>query len=125
MTAPAPGFVAATARVRSVSGRAWASNLGEEWIPLRRGDSLRAGAVVWLEPGSHADFFLGNNGPMLRAVSDTLFAIRALSVKQTNGDPVIDTEFFVERGRLIGHVKDLPPGSRYQITTPAGEARVR
>ncbi len=123
--APAPGFIAATAHVRSVSGRAWVSNLGEEWNPLHRGDLLKAGAVVWVEHGSRADFFLGNNGPALRAVSDTLFAIRALSLKQGNEGPVIDVEFFVERGRLIGHVADLPPGSRFQISTPAGEAKVR
>lgn len=120
-----PGFQQGKITVRAIQGRAWIAHAGDEWRPLQVGEIARVGAVIRVAPESHADIFLGRNGPVLRADSDTIFAINALGFKETGAGTLIDTEFYLARGRIIGNTKKLLEGSRYEVITPAGSAKIK
>ena len=120
-----PGFQPATAEIRALKGRAWVAYSGSHWVPLRARETLEAGSVVAVERNSHVDIFLGRNGPLLRATAGTVFAINALALKESESGPIIDTEFFLQRGRLLGNVDRLHPASRYRVMSPAGQAEVK
>ena len=123
---PSPaGFQFGTGVVRSVRGEVMVSEPGKEWREVKVGTILGLGAAVWTGADSRVDVYLGDNGPVIRVTSDSVLVINSLAYNKTGHDTVIDTQFFLQRGRLLGNVKKMAPNSRYEVRIPKGILKVR
>ena len=116
---------AGKAEVRNVRGSAKYSQGGGVWVPLKVGTVLRAGSVVQTGPDTIVDFFLGDNGPVVRMTGETQLGFDKLSIMGGGVEPVIETQLNITNGRILGNVKKLAAASNYTIKTPTGQAGVR
>lgn len=116
---------AGKAEVRTVRGSAKYSQGGGVWVPLKVGTVLRAGAVVQTGPDTQVDFFLGDNGPVVRMGAETQLGFDKLSIMSGGVEPVVETQLNITNGRILGNVKKLAAASNYTIKTPTGQAGVR
>jgi hypothetical protein len=116
---------AGKAEVRSLRGSAKYSQGGGVWVPLKVGTVLRSGAVVQTGPESIVDFFLGDNGPVVRMTAETQLGFDKLAIMAGGVEPVVETQLNISNGRILGNVKKLAAASKYNIKTPTGTAGVR
>lgn len=116
-----PAEQIAQAEVRSIIGTARFANSDGIWRPLSKGVLLFTGASIQTDHGSKVDLFLGENGQFLHIQEDTTVALDKLQLKAS----AAITELNVKAGRILGNVKKLAAGSRYEIKTPTGVAGIR
>lgn len=110
--------------VRTVKGSADFMQ-GAGWKALRTGTVLKPGAVVRTGSESQVDLFLDQNGPVVRITENTELALDRLDFEQTGADTVIETQFDLKSGRILGHVKPMAAASRYEVKTPMGVAAIK
>jgi ferric-dicitrate binding protein FerR (iron transport regulator) len=115
-----------SAVARAVRGSATVSNdEGATWKKLNVGTKVNPNSLVRTAPGSIVDFFLGDNGPVLRLTEDTTMRFDKLASEGTGVEKVIETELNLKNGRILGNVKKLAAASRYEVKTPVGVAGIR
>ncbi len=113
------------ARVTALSGSASYSHAGGAFIPLTDGAKLGKGDVIKTGAGSHVDVDLGANVGVIQAAPNSTVSLDTLTVTQTAGDKLTDTQLSLNSGTLYFKVNKLAKGSRYEITTPKGIAGIR
>src|SRR4051812_38756423 len=95
-----------TAVVRTVRGSADVSaDKGRTWKKAAVGTRMTANSVIKTAPGSSADLFLGENGPIVRVTEDTQLGIDKLDVEATGIEKVIETQLDLRAGKILGSVK--------------------
>ena len=124
-TATAQSTQQGKAVVRAVNGSASYSVGGGTWNELKPGITLRSGSVIQTAAESHVDLYLGPNGPVARVGADSTLGIDKLTYTDTGADSVIDTQFDLQKGILMGNVRKMAAASRYEIKTPNGVAGIR
>jgi hypothetical protein len=62
---------------------------------------------------------------VLRLWENTIVGIDKLSAQQTGADVVTDTQLDLKAGHIMGTVKKMPRGARYEIKLPKGYAGIR
>lgn len=110
--------------VVSVSGAADYSQ-GGAWSQLKQGQELGPGASIRTANDSAVVLFLDQNGPRVRLLENTQIAIEKLNFEKTGEDVVIETLLDVKSGRIVGVVRKLTGGSKYEVKTPNGVAGIR
>jgi FecR protein len=127
----AAAFIASSAQatvgkavVRAVRGQAQYAE-GNEWMPLKVGQTLAPGTSLRTATDSQVDLFLGENGPLVRLTADTTMAIDKLNFDATGMDTVIETQLDLKSGRILGVVKKMAASSKYEVKTPNGVAGIR
>src|SRR5262245_55918102 len=116
---------AGKAVVRSIKGQAQYQESGGQWLPLKVGQTLKAGSAVRTANDSHADLFMDQNGPMIRLVENTTLGLDKLNYTVTGVDTIIETQLDLKSGRIIGVVRKMADQSKYEIKTPNGVAGIR
>jgi hypothetical protein len=109
-----------TATVRAVRGRADFLNPKGKWEELRLGKVLHAGDRVRTSDVSEVDFFLGQNGPVIRLSPGSLLSFDELSLRESAGEILVTTRLNLERGRILGNFKRFAVGSICEIKTSKG-----
>ncbi len=116
----APGI----AKVLKVTGQVTATTGGAAPVAVVEGMELGGGATLQTAADSNVQLDLGVSGELLRLDASTTLKIDTLEVN----DPakrVITTQLTVSQGTVAGAIaKKLAPGSKYEVTTPAGVARI-
>jgi len=107
-----------------LGGKAFYSK-SDAWVPLKVGDTLRSGTAVKTEKGAHVDFFLGRNGPVVRVTEDTVLNFDSLKWTKIADEDIIETKMDLKNGTILGNVKKLAAGSKYEVKIPAGVAGIR
>lgn len=121
----AKGFKGGRATVRAVIGTADFASPGRGWQPARLGMVLAPGDAVRTGEESSADLFLRENGPVLRLCPDSVVRLGNLQFIELPGDEIhAETLLELRKGRLLGNVRRRAAGSKYEIQTPAGLARI-
>lgn len=122
------------------------------WQPLKIGAILKPGAIVQTAAGSYVDLVLNNASAVesprsipasaalstvaaapqpktqqdaVRIFENTVLGIDKLTVNQTGIEPVTETQLDLKAGRVLGTVKKLSAGSKYEIKIPNGVAGIR
>lgn len=122
------------------------------WEPLKIGVILKPGAIVQTASGSYVDLVLNNAGAVesvksisasaalsnvaaapqprtqqdaVRIFENTVLGIDKLTVNQTGIEPVTETQLDLKAGRILGTVKKLTAGSKYEVKIPNGVAGIR
>jgi hypothetical protein len=124
------------------------------WKPLRVGDVLNPGTVVQtgIDQGSSVDLVLNDDAaasaqpavfnPMaapsattgysakaeqniVRLTENTALGIDKLTAMNTGADLVTDTQLDLKQGRILGNVKKMSAGSKYEIKLLKGVAGIR
>ncbi|PYJ08844.1 MAG: hypothetical protein DME25_00375 [Verrucomicrobia bacterium] len=135
------------AKVVRIKGYARFSTGNNVWQNLKVGETLRAGTIIQtsLEKGSFVDLVLGEPntiaaGPamtkrvayqpagtqnIVRLWENTLMGVDKLTAMDSGAGEVTETELDLKAGRLLGSVKKLTAGSKYQIKLPNGMAGIR
>jgi hypothetical protein len=146
-TLAAQTVVQASARVARLKGSARYKIGSNTWQPLKRGDVLRAGALV--ETGgdsSYVDLVLGEGGapPVMRPASGEMLTyhpnaeqnmvrvwensrmgIDILTVRETGADVVTETQLDLQAGHIFGSVRKMSAASKYEVKIPNAVASIR
>jgi hypothetical protein len=111
--------------VRAIRGSAQYSQ-GGEWLVLKQGKVLTAGAVIKTAVGSQVDLDIKKNGPIVRVTADTVLALDSLKFEETGtGETVIETKLNLTSGRILGSVNPLAAASKYEVKIPSGTVGIR
>lgn len=78
------------------------------------------GGYVRTPHDAQVDFFLGENGPVLRLLEDSSLKLVRLDLRNQGDKKIVDTMIELQEGRLRGAVKPLDPESSYLIRTRGG-----
>jgi hypothetical protein len=115
-----------TAVVRSIQGSAsYSLDNGRTWQTARTGHIYRPPTMLRTMPDSFLDLDLGDNGPAVRLTPSTVLGLDRLRLNTTELDTVTDTQLDLREGRILGVVRRMTAGSRYEVKTPRGVAGVR
>jgi hypothetical protein len=136
-----------TATVVRIKGSARCKIGGSGWQPLKRGDVLRAGALIETGgDGSYVDLVLGARGapPALRPAAgdlltyhptaeqntvrvwqNTRLGIDKLTAMETGADVVTETQLDLQAGHILANVKKMSAASKYDVKVPNGVASIR
>lgn len=145
VSASAAGTVERTAKVVRLKGAARYSLGNNVWQPVKVGTILKSGALVQTADKSYVDLVLGaadltpnravaapSSGfqpkaeqDIIRIKEDTVLMLEKMTVTDTGGDEVTETQLDLRSGKIFGTVKKLTPTSRYEIKLPNGVAGVR
>lgn len=138
--------LADTAKVIRIKGAArYSATANDQWVTLREGDILKAGAVIQTASESIVDLLVSADSvapsPVVRRFSpstttdaaqntirlreNTVLALDKLSSEQTGADVVTDYQLDLRAGHILGNVKKLSAASRYEVKLPNGVAGVR
>ena len=140
-----------TAKVVRVKGAARYSTGNNVWQPLEAGTTLRAGAILQTAADSFVDLVLGEGesasmpgiasgsssggsglayraaaqADVVRVFADSVLGIDKLTTTDTGMEPVTETQLDLRSGKILGTVKKLSAGSRYEVKIPNGVAGIR
>lgn len=124
------------------------------WRPLKTGTVLRQGAVIQTASESHVDVVLNNerasaattaalggasssapsavsyvqpkvDQDAIRIYENTVLGVDKLTIEQTGVDKMTETQLDLKAGRILGTVKKVPAGSKYEVKIPNGVAGIR
>ncbi|MEW6157889.1 MAG: hypothetical protein AB1813_10685, partial [Verrucomicrobiota bacterium] len=109
--------------VRAVRGKV-VFQAGTRWQPCRVGHELPPGVVLRTGPKAQIDFFLGDNGPIIRLLEASQLEIKTLLINRAGVEPVIFTKLHLIQGGVMGNVKKLADSSRYYVETPRGPRQI-
>jgi hypothetical protein len=113
------GVIRATKRKCEVS-----TDGGQKWIRAKANTELKPGALIRTGPKSSADLFLGDNGPVVKLMENSLLSVQVLDKKVREVEKIITTELDLHTGELSAKVKKLASASRYTVKFPRGAAEV-
>ena len=114
-----------SASVITVQGGAEYSTDGTTWTSLKRGESLREGAIIRTSTSAAADLDLGRNGSRLRVMPGSTVALTALTYEQTGLETIVNTQIDLRSGKVVGAVQKLSSTSKYEVKTAKTVATVR
>ncbi len=115
------------------------------WMPLKRDQTVGAGAIIETGSDSRVDLALGeaqapkpsltvgtmltyqpaSSQNMIRIWDNTRMAIDTLTVTETGADVVSETQLDLQAGHIFGSVKKMSAASRYEVKIPNGVAGIR
>jgi hypothetical protein len=139
------------AKVVRVKGSARFMSSNNSWQPLKNGALLKSGTVIQTASESYVDIILYNPdavasplstpsaptdtlGPSnvpkaeqdaIRLFENTVLSIDKLTTADTGVETVQDTELDLKAGSILGTVKKLSAGSKYEMKIPNGVAGIR
>jgi hypothetical protein len=114
--APQPG----TAKVTSAKGSVTVNGQ-----PAKVADTFGPGGSIVTGPGSHADVYLGVNGPTVQVNQNTKVTFEQLSYDDAGPEVIVETKLALEQGTVAGYVKKTSSQSTYSVTTPTTTAAIR
>jgi hypothetical protein len=114
-----------TAKVVSVQGTVEVSTDGTQWKSLKKGVTLREGAMVRTAGTSAADLDLGRNGSHLRVMPGSSVVLSALSLEQTGVETLVNTVVDLKEGRVLGHAPKMSAASKCEVRTEKAVASVQ
>jgi hypothetical protein len=127
----------------------------KSWRTIRRGDQLKPGSLIQTAEDGSVDVVLGDKisipasavtpvastGPsnpssvykpdanpqanVVHIFPSTVLAVDKLSLERTSMDDVSETQLDLKAGQIMGNVKKLSGGSRYEVKIPNGVAGIR
>jgi hypothetical protein len=122
-----------SARVVAVKGSVRYTTEGKDWEFLEAGDTLKAGALVQTAKSeSNIELQLGeldssnnatNSKPKpssIRLYENSVFGIKKLSTKTTDGGPAEQIELELRSGEMSGVFRSMSQGSTYELEFPSG-----
>lgn len=86
----------------------------------RVGMQVPASSSVRTSNDGQLDFFLGENGPVVRMMDDSVVKFVRLDIQKRGEEKIVDTMIELQEGRIRGAVKNLAPESSYMLRTKAG-----
>ena len=113
------------AEVRAVRGTATYTVEGGPETPLKKGTVLTSGSVIKTGPESSVDLFLGNSAGTVRVTENTTLGLDTLKLTDTGAETVVEIQFNLPQGSILGDVNKLSPASKYEIKLPNGVAGIR
>jgi hypothetical protein len=134
------------AKVVRIKGVARYTTDNKNWLPLKAGDVIKAGAVVQTASSSQVDLLLTDReeaGPepalgtvgyrpeaetranVVRMSENTVLGLDKLSWMDTGVGLVTETQLDLRAGRIFGTVKKLSGASKYEVKIPNGVAGIR
>jgi hypothetical protein len=113
------------AKVRYVNGEAVAAKAGGAAQKVERHMILRPGDTIKTDAKSHVDVMLGYNNGSLQVTPGSEVTLEKLTYKLTALETIHDTQLNLKSGSLVGVVKGMAAGSKYEIKTPRGVASIR
>lgn len=113
---------AAKATVRSVHGMAQYSVDNGPMMDLHPNTELPEGATVKTGPNASVDIQVNGRTSVVRVTADTTMTLKTMTDLGA-GDS--ETMLNLSSGELLGTVKKISKGSRYEIQTPRGVAGIR
>ena len=117
--------MAGRAEVKAVRGTAIYTVAGGPETPLKKGTVLTAGSVVKTGPESSVDLFMGNSAGTVRVTENTTLGLDTLKLTDTGAETVVEIQFNLPEGTILGDVNKLSPASKYEIKLPNGVAGIR
>ena len=117
--------MAGRAEVQSVNGTAIYTTAGGPETPLKKGTVLTAGSVIKTGPESSVDLFLGNSAGTVRVTENTTLGLDTLKLTDTGAETVVEIQFNLPEGTILGDVNKMSPASKYEIKLPNGVAGIR
>jgi hypothetical protein len=114
-----------TAVVRSLSGPVSCIDATGISCPLTAGAVVREGQTIKTGVNGSVDLFLAQNGPGLALDSGSELSLEKLRAWESPLGTLIETELALREGQLYGTVQKLLPGSRYEVKTRKGVAKIR
>lgn len=112
--------------VRNTMGDVFfSSGPGTPMMPLKRGTTLGPGATIKTAKGSSADLFLGRTAGTIRLTEDSTISLDKFTITDTGADTVVDVQWNLPEGTILGHVNKLAGASKYEVKLPNGVAGVR
>lgn len=114
-----------SASVVTVQGKAEFSTDGATWTALKRGESLREGAIIRTATAAGADLDLGRNGSVLRILPGSTVALTSLTYEQTGLETIVNTQIDIRTGKVVGQVQKLSSASKYELKTAKAVATIR
>jgi len=101
-------------------------NGGATWKKAPVGSVVKANSIVRTgKTNSVADFFLAENGPMIRLKEDSVLRFERLDFSATGVEKIIVTRLELVRGRMLGSVKKLAAASSFMVRTPSSIVQIR
>jgi len=94
------------------------------WLPLKKGDMIKPGAVVQTASSSQVDLLLSGRG-LVRLYENTVLGVDKLTRMETGADWVTETQLDVRKGKITGTVKKLSGASKYEVKYKNGVAGIR
>lgn len=113
---------AAKATVRSVHGMAQYSVDNGPMMDLHPNTELPEGATVKTGPNASVDIQVNGRTSVVRVTADTTMTLKTM---EDLGAGDSETMLNLSSGELLGTVKKISKGSRYEIQTPRGVAGIR
>jgi len=113
------------ATVRKVHGKAWFQAPDKSWRKLKRNADFPAGVVIKTGPDSYTDLHVNGISSVVRINGDSTLEIQKMNYRGAlfSGDQ--ETLLNLKTGEILGNVKKISAGSRYEIQTPRGTASIR
>jgi hypothetical protein len=142
------------ANVAKITGSVRYSTGNNVWVPLEKvGTKLRPGTVIQTAANSSVDLVLGVGEPsttpasynpyagaspsggqsyqpsasqnMVRVFQNSILGIDKLASTETGAGPETETQLDLRKGNIMGNVKKLSEGSKYEVKLPNGVAGVK
>lgn len=123
----------------------------KNWKAIKKGDVLKPGTMIQTSDNGNVDVMLNDKGSSLVAASpsssspssaaynpdaspkanvvhvfpSTVLVVDKLTLERTSMDEVSETQLDLRAGQIMGNVKKLSAGSRYEVKFPNGVAGIR
>ena len=105
------------AKVARLLGIAWYSLDCVSWKPILVGNALKLGTYIKTDDNSMVFLYLRQNGPIVCLAPSSILLLKRLSYNDERDEMIISTELDLQEGKLLGIVKKLSSGSKYEIST--------
>jgi hypothetical protein len=120
----ASGSSSAKAVVKVVRGNCFFQKDGS-WLPVKVNMPYYSGVVFRTGANSSLDLSVNGLSSAVRIEPDTVVAIPLMARSGPGRDADSQTMLDLRSGAILGDVRKLPSGSRYEIKTPHGIAGMR
>lgn len=111
--------------VISVSGAATYTDSAGAESRIRRGMTLPPGTTVTTSRNGFVTLRIADRQNVIRLRSDSVLTIDELSVRDIEGESVINAKMKLKKGSLLGNVKKLSAASHFEVQTAKGVAGIR
>lgn len=112
------------ATVRGILGHAQFSRGSSTFTALGPGMDLRPGDLIQTASKSALELDLGEAVGTIRLTEGSVLLIGKIALADTNAGSIAEVQLDLRSGDLLGNVKRVPAGGRFEVKTPAGLAQV-
>jgi hypothetical protein len=112
------------ATVRGILGHAQFARGNNQFTVLGPGMDLRSGDLIQTASKSAIELDFGDQVGSVRLTESAVLVLGKIGAADTNSSAGSDLQLDLRSGELLGNVRRVPAGSRFEIKTPVGLAQV-